>query len=114
VEDDVDFCEELAELLEGEGFRCSCISDPAPGEEAIREGGFDTVLLDYKMPAITALDILRRLKADNIRRRIFLITGRPFVERKLTEENLSGLVEGIIPKPLRFEKLLRELEGLEE
>jgi len=63
------------------------------------------------MPGISALEILKRLKADNIRKRIFLIPGKPFVEKKIAEENVSDLVEAVIPKPLRFTVLLDKLKG---
>lgn len=110
VDDDLELCDELKETLEAEGYSVEFVNDAVKGEGLIRNGGFDTVLLDVKMPQISGIDILKNLKADDIRKRIFLITGRPLIEQALDEENLSDMVSGIIPKPIDTEILLKNIK----
>jgi len=111
IDDDTELCEELMESFKGEGYSPAYTSDVVKGEGLIRAGDYDTVLLDYKMPALTGVDMLKKLKADNVRKRIFIITGKPFVERALREEGLSDMVSGVISKPINFEALLEKIKN---
>ncbi|NTV29990.1 MAG: response regulator, partial [Candidatus Omnitrophica bacterium] len=77
IDDDKELCEELVEFLQAEGYAAECASDSIDGEKLVRSKKYDMVLLDYKMPVLTGVDLLKRLKADNIRERIFIISGRP-------------------------------------
>jgi hypothetical protein len=65
-------------------------------EELIRGGDYDIVIPDYKLPLLGGVEVLIRLNADTIRKRIFTITGRPSVEQIVKEENLSDMVSAII------------------
>ncbi|MGE5197325.1 MAG: response regulator transcription factor [Deltaproteobacteria bacterium] len=110
IEDDLELCEELMDSLESEGYLAECVQDPIKGEELARDDSYDIVLLDYKMPLLSGLDILKKLKADNIKKRIFIITGRPSIEQVFKEGNLSDMVSGIITKPINFEVLLEKIK----
>lgn len=114
IDDDIEFSEELAESLKEEGYFADCTSDPFKGEELIRSDGYDTVLLDYKMPGLSGIDILKKLKAHGIRKRIFIVTGKPLAESALKEENLSDAISGIISKPIDFGDLLEKIKGGKE
>ena len=111
VDDDTELCEELIDSLNSEGYFVDWIQDSIKGEQLIRSGNYDIILLDCKMPLLSGLDILKRLKRENIKRRIFLFTGRSHIELALKEENLSGIVSGVISKPVRFEDLLDKIKG---
>lgn len=111
VDDDMEFCDELAEALKEEGYCPECVSDPVKGEGLIMNGAYNTVLLDYKMPFLTGIDILKKLKAKNIKRRIFIVTGRPFVDQMLRKEKLQDMISGVISKPVNFEELLQEIKN---
>ena len=99
IDDDGELCAELSEFLTDEGYAVTCEGDPVKGDGLIRSGTYEAVLLDHKMSALSGLDILRKLKADNIRKRIFILSGRPLIHRVLEEEGLMDMVSGIIQKP---------------
>ncbi|MFA5099385.1 MAG: response regulator [Candidatus Omnitrophota bacterium] len=109
IDDDKEFCEELMESLRGEGYAVECVQDAVKGEDRIRSGSHDAVLLDCKMPVLTGFDILKRLKADSIRKHIFMLTGKPYTQQVLEEEDLSDMISGIIAKPVDFDKLLENI-----
>jgi DNA-binding response OmpR family regulator len=109
IEDDRELCELLAESLEDEGFSATYTHDPVRGERLLREGTYDTLLLDYKMPGLSGTDILKRIKADNLKLKIYIVSGRPFVDKILEDEDLSSAVNGILTKPIDFELLLAKL-----
>ena len=109
IDDDLDFCEQLMDALTFEGHSVLYANDPVKGEQLIREGNHDIVLLDFKMPILCGVDILKNLKSDNIRKRIFMVTGGFFIEKALKEENVFDMVSGIIPKPIDFKYLITKI-----
>ena len=110
IDDDRELCEALMIFFKDEGNFAECTQDSVKGETLIRDGNYDIILLDYKMPSLGGIDILKNLKADNIRKRIFIISGRPFVEQALKEEDVSDMVSGIITKPFNLETLLEKIK----
>ena len=110
IDDDRELCEALMIFFKDEGNFAECTQDSVKGETLIRDGNYDIILLDYKMPSLGGIDILKNLKADNIRKRIFVISGRPFVEQALKEEDVSDMVSGIITKPFNLETLLEKIK----
>jgi len=111
IDDDRELCEALMIFFKDEGHFAECTQDSVKGETLIRDGNYDIILLDYKMPLPGGIDILKNLKADNIRKRIFIISGRPSVEQALKEEDVSDMVSGIITKPFNLETLLEKING---
>lgn len=110
IDDDAELCEELIEALKAEGYFAECVSDPTKAEALLREGNYDIFLLDYKMPLVSGLDILKKLKADNIRQHVFIITGKPGIEQTIKEENLLDMINGVITKPIDFKTLLEKIK----
>ncbi len=110
IDDDSVLCEELAESLSYEGYQADYIVDPSNGADLIREGNYDVILLDYKMPGITGVDILESLAGEKLESRIFILTGRPFVKKLLESEGLAGMISGIIDKPVDFGQLLESIK----
>lgn len=110
IDDDIELCEEIKESLQGEGYLAEVMQDAIKGESVIRGASFDMILLDFKMPNQSGMDILKKLKADNARKRIFIFSGRPSVERVLKEADLMDMVSGIISKPVSFDVLLEKIK----
>ena len=48
IDDDVELCGEVAEMLAGEGYLVESTSDPAQGRRLIDTRKFDIAILDYK------------------------------------------------------------------
>ena len=106
IDDDLELCEELTDLLESEGFSVRCATDGVLGEELIKNNSYNTIILDYKMPKHSGIDILKKLKAEGIKKKIILFTGRPHVEKQLKDEGLLDMVSALLEKPVNFAKLL--------
>jgi len=111
IDDDAELCEELAEMLQAEGYRVTCSSESARGEAMTRCLDFDALILDSKMPLITGLDILERMKVESIKKKVILVSGGPFIEKELRERGLEGVVSAVLGKPIDFVLLLEKLKA---
>ncbi|MFO8133488.1 MAG: response regulator [Thermoplasmatota archaeon] len=83
------------------------VDTAACGEDALRmlrEHGYDSVLLDLKMPDMQGLDVLRQAKADGIRSPVIVVTGYGDVASAV-EAMKAGAVD-FIEKPFEPERLL--------
>ncbi len=109
IDDDIDFCEQMKEALTFEGYSVEFTHDTKKGEKLIRKGSHDIILMDYKMHILNGADILKKLKADNIKKRIFMISGKSSIEQTLKDENVLDMVSGIIVKPINFKTLIDKL-----
>jgi DNA-binding NtrC family response regulator len=110
IDDDVQLCEEVAEMLRDEGYFVDNTSDEDQAEELIKNNIYDICLLDYKLPRLTGIELLKKIKQINPRCAAFIVSGRPFIEKIIEEENVSWLVSGIIEKPFRIKDLLDKIK----
>ncbi|OGV56511.1 MAG: hypothetical protein A2017_21405 [Lentisphaerae bacterium GWF2_44_16] len=112
IDDDETLCEGVAFILRDEGYSVMNTSSPDEGMKLIDNYVFDIALIDYKMPHLTGIEFLKKIKEKNPATKVFIVTGKPFIENVLTEENLFHLVEGIIKKPFKEETLLDAVAGV--
>jgi CheY-like chemotaxis protein len=102
IDDDQNVREVLAHLLASLGYECQTAGDGVSGLGLFDTGGWDLVLLDIALPAMSGWTVL-----ETIRRRaplvpIVLITGMqaPAVMRRAHEWRLPVLL-----KPFRFDTI---------
>ncbi|NTV53155.1 MAG: response regulator [Candidatus Firestonebacteria bacterium] len=112
VEDDVEFCDLLAEALREEGFVVAQTNDPIKGKALLEKGSFAAVLLDYKMPGLNGTELVKKIKSEGRSMKVFIISGRPFIDKILETEGLTELVTAVIPKPVDFDLLLKKLRNM--
>jgi FixJ family two-component response regulator len=98
VDDDAAVLNSLGFLLEAEGFKVRALGDV--GELLLSEPmpDPDCLVLDYCMPVMNGLDVLRWLREKNIRAPAILITGRP--DLKLCNRALEAGFAKVVEKPL--------------
>lgn len=110
VEDDPDFAEGLAEVLELEGH---AVAVSASGEEALEvfsETPCHVVIMDVQLPGMNGVDCARALKAIDDELVVILITG--YSAQTLVEEALRIGVDGFLQKPLDTKSFLERVEHL--
>lgn len=110
IDDDTELCQELAEILRNEGYLVDDTSDTKQGEVFIKGNNYDIFIFDYKMTGLNGIDLLRKAKEKNADSSVFIVSGRPFIEKLLEEENVLGLVSGVINKPFDVEDLLHKIK----
>jgi len=113
VDDDAELAEEMAEILRDESFIVESTSDALYAEKLINKESYDLYLLDYKMSYLSGVDLLKKIKFKDPESEVFIISGRPAIEKLLEEENVRELVSAVIKKPFDIETLLQRIKSLE-
>src|SRR5881409_2386503 len=105
ADDDPGLRESLERTLTREGFRVILASDGNAALERLQAGGVDLVLTDLKMPGLSAIELLRAVKAIAADVDVILLTAFGTVE-----EAVRAMKEGaydFLTKPFQRAQLLR-------
>jgi two-component system response regulator ChvI len=109
VDDDGMFRESLAQNLSDVGFQIQCFSD---GPTALRhleeEGPPDMILLDWKMPGMTGIEVLRALRDRNVATPVVFLTV--LSDQIYEEAGLLGGAVDFIEKSRGFAILSRRID----
>lgn len=114
VDDDPEQCETLADLLEALGCAVTARTDPLDGLRESHLLVFDLVLIDLKMPGMSPLEFLARIRPDG-HRWIVLVVGES--SPRETEAALQAGADGVLEKPIPVERLqawILAAEGTDE
>lgn len=95
------------------------IEEAENGKEALskieaKNGGYDFVILDWSMPVMSGIEVLKRVreheKKDISSTRVVMVTAEHLKKYKESAEGYG--VDGYITKPFDVKKLYRTLRGL--
>lgn len=111
IDDDKELCEELSEILKDEGFEVESALTPDGGKNLLKSSKYDILILDFKLPQISGVELLAGIKGMLSNTKVFFISGSLAVKDILRENHLSSLVSGVFRKPFSIEELLKELKS---
>jgi len=111
VDDDVELCRELVEILRDEGYHVDGLCDSVVAATFIKENSYDLFLFDYKMTGLSGVELIRLVKEKDPLGKIFVISGRPYIDKILQRENVASLVVGVVPKPFNVMHLLDKVKA---
>lgn len=107
VDDNAALAENVADILESEGFEAIPVDSPANALEAAQGRSFDAVVLDVRMPGMDGIELRERLRESQPDATFVFMTAFATDER-LDAARRSG-VEGILAKPFGPDTLIRLL-----
>jgi CheY-like chemotaxis protein len=99
----------LGRILENEGYRVLTAEDGRQALAALFQASPDLVFLDIYMPLLSGLDVMYRLRAENLAIPVVVISGRPHATMV---QDAQALGARFVHKPLNFEEILRATEEL--
>jgi two-component system response regulator CpxR len=115
IDDDVELCALLAELLQREGFDVQMEHDGPKGLERARSGQFDLIVLDVMLPRLDGFDVLRQLRRSS-RVPVLMLTARGEDVDRIV--GLEAGADDYLPKPFnpreltaRIHAILRRMEA---
>lgn len=111
ADDEETFLLSTADLLRREGYQCQCVPNAESAAKALREGEYDLLIADIKMPGNADLELIRQLPTLAEGLPVILVTGYPSMKTAIDSVELP--VVAYVPKPFEYEDLLgRVREGV--
>lgn len=110
VEDDLDLCDALSRVLASRGFQLVCCSSGAEGLAMARRRNFDAVVLDLTLPDLDGLEVLQRLRFDEVRVPVLVMTARAAVGERVL--GLESGADDYLSKPFDVEELVARVRAL--
>ncbi|WP_027370277.1 response regulator [Desulfovermiculus halophilus] len=108
VDDEQEFTGALAERLELRDYSVQTVDNGEDGLLAVENNPPHIVVLDLKMPGLSGLEVLKRIKSQHPDLPVLLLTGYGS-----TEEGIKGMQLGAMDymmKPLNIDELIGKLQ----
>lgn len=110
VEDEVNIADYLVRGLREEGFTVEHAADGVAAGHALRGGGWDLVLLDWWLPGVDGLALLRRFREQDRQTPVLFLTARDQVANRVL--GLDNGADDYLCKPFDFDELLARIRVL--
>ena len=108
IEDEQNIARMLELELSYEGYEVSKAFDGREGLTLALAGGFDLILLDIMLPALSGMEVLRRLRKSSAVP-VIMLTARDSVTDKVSGLDLGA--NDYITKPFEIEELLARVRA---
>jgi DNA-binding NtrC family response regulator len=112
VDDEADFREITIKQLTTRGIECEEAADGLAAIDKMKNGGFDVVLLDVKMPKMDGIATLQRIKKLAPMTEVVILTGHASVDSGVKSIRFGAF--DYLMKPIGFEPLLAKLNAAYE
>ena len=110
VEDEDKTRASVGEGLRLEGWHVVTAADGIDGRRLLDEQSFDLVLLDWMLPGLSGLDLLRHLRQRGIPTPVLMLTVRDAVNDRVT--GLEAGADDYVAKPFAFAELVARSRAL--
>ena len=110
AEDDPDLSNAVKALLERNHYQVDAVYD---GKEAVGYASaesYDAIILDWMMPELDGIEVLRHLRKKGITAPCLLLTARDAIEDRVT--GLDAGADDYLPKPFNASELLARVRAL--
>jgi DNA-binding response OmpR family regulator len=98
IDDDTQVCGFLAELLEARGFAAFTAHDGPEGVRRAKEVRPQVVLLDYMLPGLSGIQVLKEIRSLDPGIGVIMVTG--FEISELMDETFKAGAHDYITKPI--------------
>jgi CheY-like chemotaxis protein len=104
VDDDVDICRNLSDILTDLGYRVDLAHDGPSALELVGRNAYDVALLDLKMPGMDGLTLYREIKKRRAATVALLVTA--YAGPATAAEAMTAGAWKVVSKPVDFARLL--------
>jgi two-component system response regulator CpxR len=109
IDDDVELCALLDELLKREGFEIHMEHDGASGLERALSGQFSLIVLDVMLPRLDGFEVLRRLRKSKMTP-VMMLTARGEDLDRIVGLELGA--DDYLPKPFNPRELTARIRAI--
>lgn len=110
IDDDPAIAAVVRRGLSYEGFRVEVASSGPQGLAMVRDNPPDLVVLDWMMPQMDGLEVLRRLRLADANLPVLFLTAKDTPQNQI--EGLERGADDYVVKPVQFEVLLARIKAL--
>lgn len=108
VDDDATFCLMLKKLLEKHQYQVSTVFSPKGVKQLVRQGFYDVVLTDLRMPELSGMDLIGMIKLESPETQIIMMTGYAHISTAI--QSIKQGAFNYIPKPFQPEEVLTMIQ----
>jgi DNA-binding response OmpR family regulator len=109
VDDDVELCELLSELLSAEGFQTESVHDGQAGLEKGVQRDYDLIVLDVMLPGMNGFEVLRHLRTK-VETPVVMLTARGEEVDRIVGLEIGA--DDYLPKPFSPRELLARIRAI--
>ena len=110
IEDDTELTDLLSLHLGAEGYRVAVATDGVAGLAAFEDGNWALVILDWMLPSLSGLDILREIRSQDSRTPVLMLTARSAETDKVLGLELG--CDDYLTKPFSLRELVARVKVL--
>ena len=110
IEDEQKIADFVLEGFEALGWLSTHALDGASGLEALGQGPFDAIVLDWMLPIIDGMAFLARLREEGHDTPVIMLTAKAEIQDKLQGFQMGA--EDYLPKPFHVEELTARIRVL--
>jgi len=110
VEDEKKIANSLEKNFNDEGFNTSVCYDGADALEVVSKEKFDLILLDWRLPEVTGINVCKRIRSADNKTPIILLTALTNITNKV--EALNSGADDYVTKPFSFEEVLARVNAI--
>ncbi|NLX20439.1 MAG: response regulator [Phycisphaerae bacterium] len=110
VDDDPQVCKMVGKILQENDYQVQTFTQARQALQAVRKSPFDVGLIDIKMPDIGGVELVEKIRAEDDRVALVVMTAYPDVQSAAETMRLG--TRDYITKPFSEEQLLAALERI--
>jgi DNA-binding response OmpR family regulator len=110
VEDDTNLSRVITRGLVERGHTVKAVETGGEAVQAAVGGRFEVAILDWELPDLDGIGVLRAWRSGGVGMPVIMLTGRGEVDDKVT--GLRAGADDYLAKPFEFEELVARLEAL--
>ncbi len=110
VEDDLAIRDVIARALQGGGYEVVAAASGIEGDEQAAGGMFDVAVVDWNLPGLAGVDIIRRLREAGSDIAVLMVTARDDVDDRVV--GLDAGADDYLVKPFFVDELLARVRSV--
>jgi two-component system, OmpR family, response regulator len=112
IDDDAELATELGDALREEGCAVETAPDGPQGLARLSAQPWQVVLLDFKLPGLSGIEVLARHRGWASNPAVIMISGSLDIDAQLESAGLKQRVTRVFTKPFDFEELLKTVKEI--
>ena len=109
VEDEYNLADVIKDKLKKEKYSVDVCNDGEEGLYSALSGIYNLIILDVMLPGVNGLEILKRIREEEIDTKVIMLTAKSELEDKLSGLNLGA--DDYITKPFHIEELIARVKA---